>query len=166
MEANHMRRPVPDDAAEEPLTCNPVSATIEIATTATDELVQAFARLLPQLSQSSPPPDAAEVAVLIADPGSVVFVARLDGAIVGTLTLVLYRIPTGLKAWIEDVVVDDSARGHGVGAALNEAALSEAKRRGAKAVSLTSRSSREAANRLYQRIGFLKRDTNVYRYDL
>ncbi len=139
---------------------------IEIADAATDELVQAFALLLPQLSQSSPPPDAAQVAVLVADPGSVVFVARLDGSIVGTLTLVLYRIPTGLKAWIEDVVVDGSARGHGVGEALNEAALDEARARGAKAVSLTSRPSREAANRLYQRIGFSRRDTNVYRYDL
>ena len=140
--------------------------TIEIANDATDELVKAFADLIPQLSQSSPPPDAAQVGQLIADPGSVVFLARLDGSIVGTLTLVLYRIPTGLKAWIEDVVVDSGARGHGVGDSLNQAALAEAKARGAKAVSLTSRSSREAANRLYQRIGFTRRDTNVYRYDL
>ena len=125
-----------------------------------------FARLVPQLSQSSPPPDGAQVALLVADPGSVVFVARLDGVIVGTLTLVLYRIPTGLKAWIEDVVVDGAARGHGVGDSLNQAALAEARTRGAKAVSLTSRPSREAANRLYQRIGFTQRDTNVYRYDL
>jgi ribosomal protein S18 acetylase RimI-like enzyme len=131
-----------------------VSVTIEIATEATDELLDAFARLVPQLSQSSPPPDGAQVALLVADPGSVVFVARLDGVIVGTLTLVLYRIPTGLKAWIEDVVVDGAARGHGVGDSLNQAALAEARTRGAKAVSLTSRPSREAANRLYQRIGF------------
>ncbi len=86
------------------------------------------------------------------------------GAIVGSLTLAFYRIPTGLKSWIEDVVVDDAARGHGVGWLLNEAALAEAKRRGAKDVSLTSRPSREAANRLYQRIGFEARSTNVYRY--
>ena len=98
--------------------------------------------------------------------GSTVFVARVDGRIVGSLTLVMYRIPTGLKAWIEDVVVDEAARGHGVGEALNMAALDEARRRGAKAVSLTSRPSREAANRLYQRIGFSPRDTHVYRYDL
>ena len=140
--------------------------TIEIANEATDELVQAFADLIPQLSQSSPPPDAAQVSLLIADPGSAVFVARLDGSIAGTLTLVFYRIPTGLKAWIEDVVVDGSARGHGVGDALNQAALSEARARGVKAVSLTSRPSRAAANRLYQRIGFTVRETNVYRYDL
>jgi len=142
-----------------------VSVTIEIANEATDELVQAFGDLIPQLSQSSPPPDAAQVSLLIADPGSVVFVARLDGSIAGTLTLVLYRIPTGLKAWIEDVVVDGSARGHGVGDALNQAALDEARTRGVTAVSLTSRPSRVAANRLYQRIGFTQRETNVYRFD-
>lgn len=143
-----------------------MSVTIEIAAEATDELVQAFAHLIPQLSQSSPPPDAEQVTLLVADPGSVVFLARLDGLIVGTLTLVLCRIPTGLKAWIEDVVVDAGARGHGVGDSLNQAALAEARRRDVKAVSLTSRPSRQAANRLYQRIGFTQRDTNVYRYDL
>ena len=94
------------------------------------------------------------------------FIARVDGVIVGSLTLVLYRIATGLKAWIEDVVVDEAARGHGVGEALNHAALDAARAHGAKAVSLTSRPSRAAANRLYQRIGFSPRDTNVYRYDL
>ena len=141
-----------------------MSAQIEVATEADDELVEAFARLLPQLS-SSRPPTADEVRSLVDDPGSVVFLARLDGAIVGSLTLVLYRIPTGLKAWIEDVVVDDAARGHGIGEALNLAALEEARRRGVKGVSLTSRPSREAANRLYQRIGFTTRETNVYRYD-
>ncbi len=142
-----------------------MSVTIEIANEVTDELVRALADLVPQLSQSSTPPDADQVALLVADPGSVVFVARRDGLIVGTLTLVLYRIPTGVKAWIEDVVVDDSARGLGVGDALNQAALAAARTRGVKAVSLTSRPSREAANRLYQRIGFKLRETNVYRYD-
>ena len=146
-----------------------MSAQIEVATDASDdavaELVASLARLLPQLS-SSPPPNADEVRLIVDDPGSVLFLARLDGVIVGSLTLVLYRIPTGLKAWIEDVVVDDAARGHGIGEALNQAALDEARRRGVKAVSLTSRSSREAANRLYQRIGFTARETNVYRFDL
>lgn len=141
-----------------------MTATIEIVETPTDEVVAALARLLPQLS-SATPPNASELATVIAG-GSTVFVARVDGAIVGSLTLVMYRIATGLKAWIEDVVVDEAARGHGVGEALNFAALEEARRRGAKAVSLTSRPSREAANRLYQRIGFSARDTNVYRYDL
>ena len=95
-----------------------------------------------------------------------VLVARVDGTIVGTLTLVTFRIPTGVRAWIEDVVVDDSARGHGVGEALNQFALDLARSKGAKTVDLTSRPSREAANRLYQRIGFTPRDTNVYRFDL
>lgn len=141
-----------------------VSAVIEVATEATEELREGIARILPQLS-SSPPPSVDELGQIIADADSVLFVARLDGRIVGSLTLVLYRIPTGLKAWIEDVVVDSEARGHGIGESLNRAALDEAKRRGAKGVSLTSRPSREAANRLYQRIGFTARETNVYRYD-
>jgi ribosomal protein S18 acetylase RimI-like enzyme len=141
-----------------------VSVTIEAVTEPTDEVRRALARLIPQLS-SSPPPNAEQLAELVAHPDSVLFVARLDGTIVGSLTLVQYRIPTGLKAWIEDVVVDESARGHGIGEMLNQAALDEARRRGHKGVSLTSRPSREAANRLYQRIGFTARQTNVYRYD-
>lgn len=141
-----------------------MSATIEIVQNPTDEVIDALRRLIPQLSPA-PPPDAARLAEIMAG-GSTVFVARVDGVIVGTLTLVLYRIATGLKAWIEDVVVDESARGHGVGEALNMAAVDEARRHGAKSVALTSRPSREAANRLYMRLGFQPRDTNVYRYTL
>lgn len=143
-----------------------VSVTLEIATAVDDELVQAFARLIPQLSKSSPPPTAAELAEMVSAPASDVLLARLDGAIVGTLTLVTFRIPTGMRAWIEDVVVDDSARGHGVGDQLNKFALQIAADKGCKTVDLTSRPSREAANRLYQRIGFVARETNVYRYSL
>lgn len=143
-----------------------VSVVLEIATEADDELVQAFARLIPQLSKSSPPPTAAELAEMVASEASDVLVARLDGAIVGTLTLVTFRIPTGVRAWIEDVVVDDAARGHGVGDQLNRFALDIARQKGAKTVDLTSRPSREAANRLYQRIGFEPRETNVYRFSL
>ena len=138
--------------------------SVSRATVVDDELVAAMERLIPQLSSSSPPPTAEHLAAMIDDPDTVLFLARVGGEIVGSLTLAMYRIPTGVKAWIEDVVVDDAARGHGLGAALNEAALSEAAARGAKDVSLTSRPSREAANRLYQRIGFDRRDTNVYRY--
>ncbi len=141
-----------------------VSVVIEIATVATEELREGIARILPQLS-SSAPPGLEALAAITADPDSSLFVARLDGTIVGSLTLVLYRIPTGVKAWIEDVVVDEAARGHGIGELLNRAALDDAKARGVKGVSLTSRPSREAANRLYQRIGFTARETNVYRYD-
>jgi ribosomal protein S18 acetylase RimI-like enzyme len=139
-----------------------VTVAIETVAEPTADVIEALARLVPQLS-SAAPPDADAVRAMLAS-GSIMFLARVEGRIVGTLTLVLYRIPTGLKAWIEDVVVDESARGHGVGEALSLAALEEARRHGAKAVSLSSRPSRQAANRLYQRIGFVQRDTNVYRY--
>jgi ribosomal protein S18 acetylase RimI-like enzyme len=144
----------------------PVTASVEIAQTVTDELVAAFEHLVPQLSKSNPPPSREELAEIVAAETTVLFVARVDGRIVGSLTLATFRIPTGLRAWIEDVVVDGDARGHGVGEALNRAALDEARRRGAVTVDLTSRPSREAANRLYQRLGFVARETNVYRYDL
>ena len=132
-----------------------------------DELVLAFERLTPQLSSSNPPPTREELEEIVGSPATVLFVARDgDSPILGSLTLALFRIPTGLRAWIEDVVVDESARGKGVGAALNEAAIDHARSVGARTVDLTSRPSREAANRLYQRLGFVERETNVYRFDL
>lgn len=133
-----------------------------------DELVAAFERLTPQLSSSSPAPGPDELAAIVASPATVMFVARdIDsGEIVGSLTLALFRIPTGLRAWIEDVVVDEAVRGQGVGAALNHAALDRARSEGAKTVDLTSRPTREVANRLYKRLGFEQRETNVYRYKL
>ena len=103
---------------------------------------------------------------MIASPASDVLVAREGDRILGTLTLVTFRIPTGVRSWIEDVVVDDAARGKGVGDLLNRFALDVARDKGAKTVDLTSRPTREAANRLYQRIGFVARETNIYRYDL
>lgn len=143
-----------------------MSVVVEQATIANAELIEAFQRLIPQLSSSNPPPTQDELAEIISAPSTVLFIARLDEHIVGTLTLATFRIPTGVRAWIEDVVVDTAARGHGVGEALNQAAILEARHRGAVTVDLTSRPSREAANRLYQRIGFVARDTNVYRYDV
>ena len=143
-----------------------MSVDVEQATIANAELIEAFQRLIPQLSSSNPPPTQEELAEIIAAPSTVLFIARLDEHIVGTLTLATFRIPTGVRAWIEDVVVDSAARGHGVGEALNQAAILEAHHRGAITVDLTSRPSREAANRLYQRIGFVARDTNVYRYNV
>jgi len=140
-----------------------VSLEIRPADRVDDELVAAFAELIPQLS-SSPPPTAEQLASIVDSPDSVLYLALVDDMIVGSLTLAFYRIPTGLKAWIEDVVVGSAARGHGVGDALNRAAIAEAAHRGAKNVSLTSRPSREAANRLYQRLGFEPYETNVYRY--
>lgn len=143
-----------------------MSVVVEQATIANAELIEAFQRLIPQLSSSNPPPTQDELAEIISAPSTVLFIARLDEHIVGTLTLATFRIPTGVRAWIEDVVVDAAARGHGVGEALNQAAILEAHHRGAITVDLTSRPSREAANRLYQRIGFVARDTNVYRYNV
>lgn len=143
-----------------------MAATIERATQVTDELVRAFEELIPQLSSSNPPPGREQLQSIVSSPSCVLFVARIDGRIVGSLTLAVFPIPTGVRAWIEDVVVDAGARGHGVGEALNAAAIEEARARGAVTVDLTSRPSREAANRLYQRIGFEKRETNVYRFTL
>ncbi len=135
-------------------------------TEVTPQLIEAFDRLIPQLSRSNPPPSVDELEFIIASPASVLLVAEIDGVIQGSLTLALFRIPTAMRAWIEDVVVDDAARGAGVGRALNERALDIAREAGAATVDLTSRPSREAANRLYQRIGFVQRDTNVYRFQV
>ena len=140
---------------------------VEVVTAVDEELVEAFGRLIPQLSRSNPPPTPDHLREMAEAPGTHLLVARDDdGTIVGSLTLILFRIPTAMRAWIEDVVVDDAARGKGVGEALNRHALDIARQHGAKTVDLTSRPSREAANRLYQRIGFEPRDTNVYRFDL
>lgn len=142
---------------------------IEEATEVTDDLVAAFALLIPQLSRSNPPPDAEALQAMVDADSSVLLIARDlldDGRIVGSLTLALFRIPTGLRAWIEDVVVDDAVRGRGIGDRLNRVALERAGQAGATTVDLTSRPSREAANRLYKRIGFEQRETNIYRYQL
>jgi len=139
---------------------------VEIATTLTPAIVDAVTRLMPQLS-SSPPPTVEELGEVVASPASDLFIALDDdGTIVGTATLATFRIPTGMRAWIEDVVTDDAARGKGVATAITTAMLDRARERGCVTVDLTSRPSREAANRLYQRIGFVARETNVYRYDL
>jgi ribosomal protein S18 acetylase RimI-like enzyme len=143
-----------------------MSVVVERATEVTPELISAFEVLIPQLSSSNPPPTSSELQKIVSSDSSTLFVARVEGKIVGSLTLATFRIPTGVRAWIEDVVVDSSARGHGVGEALNQAALAEARSNGAVTVDLTSRPSREAANRLYQRLGFVQRDTNVYRFTL
>ncbi len=147
----------------------PGAVEIHEVTEVDDEVVSAFERLIPQLSRSNPPPGRAALEAMAASEASIVLVARDPdggGAIVGSLTLVVFRIPTAVRAWIEDVVVDEVARGRGVGQALNQAAVDRARALGAKTVDLTSRPSREAANRLYQRLGFEPRETNVYRLAL
>lgn len=143
-----------------------MTMTVEIADHVDDELMNALGTLIPQLSSSNPPPTRTQLEEIVSSPATVLFVARVDDRIVGALTLAMFRIPTGLRAWIEDVVVDGEVRGAGVGEGLNRAAMAEAKRCGAVSIDLTSRPSRADANRLYQRLGFAIRETNVYRYDL
>jgi ribosomal protein S18 acetylase RimI-like enzyme len=143
-----------------------VTVQVELISEVTDEVVEAFGRLLPQLSRSAPPLDKAALSKIVSAPALSVLMARTDGTIAGTLTLAMFPIPTGLRAWIEDVVVDDAARGHGVGAALTQEALRIARAAGARTVDLTSRPSRVAAGRLYEKLGFETRDTRMYRYPL
>ena len=140
--------------------------SVEAVTSVDDDLVAAVGRLIPQLSTSSAPPSQEALARIATDPGATLFVARDDGRVVGMLTLITFEIPTAVRAWIEDVVVDETAREQGVAASLVQAALERAQARGARTVDLTSRPDREAANRLYVRMGFEVRATNVYRRTL
>jgi ribosomal protein S18 acetylase RimI-like enzyme len=140
--------------------------SVQAAGSADDTLCAAVAALVPQLSSSSPAPTREALARIVADPATTLFVARDGDRVVGMLTLALFEIPTGVRAWIEDVVVDSAARGQGVAAQLVQAALDRAAQAGARTVDLTSRPDREAANRLYQRMGFEARATNVYRHSL
>jgi ribosomal protein S18 acetylase RimI-like enzyme len=130
----------------------------------TDEVVETFNRLLPQLSRSAPPLDRAALERIAGSDATTLLVAWADGRLAGTLSLVMFPIPTGIRAWIEDVIVDEAARGQGIGEALTMAALRLAEAAGARTVDLTSRASREAAGRLYERVGFQSRETRFYRY--
>ena len=140
-----------------------MSAEVEVVREVTDEIVAAVNRLLPQLSGSAAPVTAAALAEVASREGSRLLIARAGDDVVGMLTLVTFPVPTGLRAWIEDVVVDESARGRGAGAALTREAVRLARDAGARTVDLTSRPSRAAANRLYQRLGFQLRDSHLYR---
>jgi ribosomal protein S18 acetylase RimI-like enzyme len=134
-----------------------------------DALVAAFERLIPQVSSSNPPPDRAALDAIAHHPDVFLFVARdadNHGYVVGSLTLVTFRIPTGLRAFIEDVVVDNEVRRSGAGRALTTAALDKARSLGVSTVDLTSRPSREAANAMYQNMGFELRNSNLYRFAL
>jgi ribosomal protein S18 acetylase RimI-like enzyme len=144
-----------------------MSVAVTVTEVVTDEIVEAFARLIPQLSTQNPPPTQAELESLVAHDASHLLIARDEtGHIVGTTTVVVYPIPTATRAWIEDVVVDSSARGSGAGATLTNFGIALARSFGAKTVDLTSQPSREAANRLYLRLGFQLRNTNCYRLTL
>jgi ribosomal protein S18 acetylase RimI-like enzyme len=143
-----------------------VVISVRVATSVDVDLVAAVTDLLPQLSRSAPPPTAEQLERIVADPATTLFVAEDDGRIVGSLTLAAFEIPTGRRAWIEDVVTDSAARGKGVASALVDAALAHAAELGARTVDLTSRPDREDANRLYTKLGFDVRQTNVYRRTL
>ena len=145
-----------------------MAATIAIAgPDALDELTVALEQLVPQLSRSNPPPSREAVAAILAHEAITQFLARDDGGrIVGVSTLAVFPIPTGRRAWIEDVVVDAGAAGRGIGRQLTEAMLERARELGCTTVDLTSRPSREAANALYKAAGFELRHTNAYRYTL
>lgn len=143
-----------------------VTVRIEAASEATPELREALAALLPQLNPSLPIPSVEHLAAVVADPAVTLLLARDGALIVGIATVVVYKTPIWLKARIEDVVVDQAARGRGVGEALVAECIEVARGRGAGIVELQSARSREAANRLYPRLGFALRDSNVYRLTL
>ncbi len=143
-----------------------MTVTVEKAQFATAELVTGLNRLMPQLSSSAQPLTSDDVEAMIHSESTTLFVALDDARVVGTLTLIVFAIPTARRAWIEDVVVDEGSRGGGVGQLLTMAAVDEARVRGVRTIDLTSRPSREAANALYVKLGFLLRETNVYRLSL
>ena len=138
------------------------------STLVTEELVTAGERLIPQLKLTSPPPTQDELEALVSSKSSILLIARHpdeSSPIVGLLTLVIYRVPTGIRARIEDVVVDEAIRGKGVGEALVRRGLNMARDAGADGVALTSNPKREAANKLYRKLGFKRRETNLYFYE-
>lgn len=138
---------------------------IDVVNVMNDEVLQGLQRLLPKLSSSAPPLTREQFEEIVGSDSTTLFIARDPSAgIVGSLTLALFRTPTGLRAWIEDVVVDESMRGQGVGERLTRAAVERATTAGARTVDLTSRPSRSAAHRLYEKVGFRVRETQVYRY--
>jgi ribosomal protein S18 acetylase RimI-like enzyme len=140
-----------------------MSIVVEVIADITDDNLTAVNRLIPQLSRSAPPLTAEALKQIVSWDGNRLLIACDGDQVVGMLTLVMFPIPTGLRAWIEDVVVDEAARGKGAGAALTQAAVRLAGAAGARTVDLTSRPSRQAANRLYERLGFELRDTKAYR---
>jgi ribosomal protein S18 acetylase RimI-like enzyme len=143
-----------------------VTVQVEELTEVTDEVVEAFARLLPQVSRSAVPLDRAALTAIAQSQAVTLLLARSGGQIIGSLSLAMFRVPSGLRAWIEDVVVDQEARRHGTGRALVSEALRIAAAAGVRTVDLTSRPARAAAGNLYEQAGFVLRDTRVYRHSL
>jgi ribosomal protein S18 acetylase RimI-like enzyme len=144
-----------------------VTIAVEAARIATPELAAVLQRLLPQLTGAPASLDVARLARVLAQEALTLLVARdEDGEIVGTAAVVTVATTAGWVARLEDVVVDAGARGKGVGASLTSAAVKVATERGVEHLELTSAPHREAANRLYQRLGFERRQTNVYRHPI
>lgn len=143
-----------------------MAIAIEELSEVTDEVVEAFARLLPQLSASAAALDATALSDVVSSPAVTVLLAKSEGTIVGTTSLVVFRIPTGVRAWVEDVIVDSAAGHQGIGKALVREAVDRARKAGARSVDLTTRPSRVAAGNLYEKVGFAQRDTRVYRHPL
>jgi ribosomal protein S18 acetylase RimI-like enzyme len=143
-----------------------VTIAVEEMRQVTDESLEAFKRLIPQLSRSAKPVDAALLERLVSSEALTLLLARMDGKIIGTLSLAMFPTPTGVRAWIEDVVVDDAVGRQGAGTALVNEALRIAREAGARTVDLTTRPAREAAGKLYEKAGFHQRDSRVYRYPL
>ncbi|MEV2226486.1 GNAT family N-acetyltransferase [Nocardia vinacea] len=146
-----------------PLSEESGSVVVEIVRQVSDETLAALGVLLPQLSASASSLTRERLETVVAEPGTELLIARTEGAITGMLTLITYTIPTGLRARIEDVVVDHAVRGRGVGKALTATAIDIAGQRGARTVDLTSAPSKTAANKLYQNLGFTPRETTTYR---
>ena len=140
---------------------------IEIVYQVDDELYEAFQRLIPQLTHNTPPPTREDLFTLVRDTSSTLLAARTEEKrIIGILSLIIYRVPTGIRSIIEDVIVDISVRGQGIGEALMQRAIDMARQKGAHTISLTSNSLRVAANQLYLKMGFEKRETNAYHMKL
>jgi ribosomal protein S18 acetylase RimI-like enzyme len=136
-------------------------------TETSSSVLQSINELLPQLSSSAQVISMDRLSELVESDNTLIFIGTDEnGQILGMLSLIVMKIPTGNKAWIEDVVVDQSARGKGMGKALMNHALEKAKELAVKSVDLTSRPSREKANMLYQSLGYQIRETNVYRHKI
>ena len=143
-----------------------MTVRVEQVLVADQSVLVAMNALVPQLSRTAPSLAMADLEQMVSSDAVSLLVAREGDEIVGTLTLVIFRIPSGVRAWIEDVIVDEDQRGQGVGEALTHEAVYRARAAGATTLDLTSRPSRESANRLYQRLGFESRETNVYRFSV
>ncbi|MBK9927116.1 MAG: GNAT family N-acetyltransferase [Anaerolineales bacterium] len=142
---------------------------IEKALQVTDEIYEAVCRLVPFLGAHKPIPPRSDLAILVESDASTLLIARAsdeDTRIVGMLTISIYRVPTGIRSIVEDVVVDAEYRGMGIAKALLQDAMDVARKAGASGIALTSNPQRVEANQLYLAMGFKRRETNAYYYAL